>query len=106
MEYLIMLFGGVAWGVIFESFVAVPLKGFYIVTVLVMAVIYALSSFRLVAATIFVSALCGIAFFIIVSFALTNGAFPSMAFLIHGVVFVVLSELILYGFEKKTPKQY
>ena len=106
MRYLIMLLGATAWGVVFESFIAVHYRGFYTITALITAVIYAWSPFRLVAANILASVLCGITVFIIASVTVTEGIFPTLLFLTHGMVFVVLSELILYGIGEKTLQRH
>ncbi len=101
-----MFLGGAGWGIVFENFISAPQRGFYILPALMMAMVYAWYPFRLAAANIFTSALCGTVLFIGTGLMLTKGAVPSTAFFLHGAVFVALSELILYGIEKNTYRQY
>lgn len=102
MAYLTMFLGGIAWGVIFESVAAAPQRGFYIIPAMIMAVTFAWSPFRLIIENICMSALYGAITFTMISFALTRGVTPSVLFFAHGGVFVILSELLLYGIGKQT----
>lgn len=102
MAYLTIFLGGMAWGVIFESVTAAPQRGFYIIPAIIMAVTFAWSPFRLIIENICMSVLCGIITFTIISFVLTRGITPSVLFFAHGGVFVILSELLLYGIRKQT----
>lgn len=106
MVYYIMLFGGVAWGVLFESITAAPQRGFYIIPAVMMAALCAWSPFRLVVENICLSAAYGITMFVIISFALTRGDAPSLLFFVHGGAFVVLSELFFYGISRKILPPY
>ena len=101
-----MFLGGTALGVIFESITAIPQRGFYTIPAVVMATALAWSPFRLVIENIFMSVLGGIITFIMISLMLTHGVVPSALFFAHGGVFVILSNLFLYGIWRQTSLQH
>ncbi len=92
---------GVLCGIVSESVVNAPVRGFYIIPIVLAALVYSLLPFTIILLNIFLGWLFGLLSIMIWSLALTHGVFVSWQYFFHLVSIITFSTILIYGADSK-----
>lgn len=95
------IIAGVLCGIVFESILSVPSKGFYLIPIVLVSLIYSLLPFTIKFLNISIAWLSGIVCIFVFALIASGGHIFSFTYFIHLVIIITFCTAIIYAAASK-----